>query len=111
MFSSINSISDIVSTQANSTLLFNFDLAILKYSKLHNINSAVIVNNIKQIIYKPYEFDEDSSLLFSKENIYNKEKHYSELAFHYWYWKNKLDINNENWIGFCQRRRFIYLYL
>ena len=31
-------------------------------------------------------------------NIYNKEKHYSELTFHYWYWKNKLDINNENWI-------------
>ena len=30
------------------------------------------------------------------KNIYNKEKHYSELAFHYWYWKNKLDINNEN---------------
>ena len=41
------------------------------------------------------------------KNIYNKEKHYSELAFHYWYWKNKLDINNENWIGFCQRRRFL----
>ena len=39
-------------------------------------------------------------------NIYNKEKHYSELTFHYWYWKNKLDVNNKNWIGFCQRRRF-----
>ena len=39
-------------------------------------------------------------------NIYNKEKHYSELAFHYLYWKNKLDINNKIWIGFCQKRRF-----
>ena len=39
-------------------------------------------------------------------NIYNKEKHYSELTFHYWYWKNKLDVNNKNWIGFCQKRRF-----
>ena len=26
-------------------------------------------------------------------NIYNKEKHYSELTFHYWYWKNLLDLH------------------
>ena len=23
-------------------------------------------------------------------NIQNKEKYYSELTFHYWFWKNKL---------------------
>ena len=43
----------------------------------------------------------------TKINIYNKEEYYSELTFHYWYWKNQL--NNENdtdWIGFCQKRRF-----
>ena len=28
------------------------------------------------------------------ENIYYKEKFYSELTFHYWYWKNILP--NEN---------------
>ena len=39
-------------------------------------------------------------------NIFNKEKYYSELTFQYWYWKNKLDINKNNWIGFCQKRRF-----
>ena len=41
------------------------------------------------------------------DNIFFKEKFYSELTFHYWYWKNQL--NNENdtdWIGFCQKRRF-----
>lgn len=39
------------------------------------------------------------------KNIFHKEKYYSELTFHYWYWKNKFDLNNNNWIGFCQRRR------
>ena len=41
----------------------------------------------------------------SKQNIYSKEKYYSELVFHYWYWKNMMDLTNENWFGFCQRRR------
>ena len=42
----------------------------------------------------------------SGDNIFFKEKNYSELTFHYWYWKNILDLNKENWIGFCQKRRF-----
>tara|TARA_B110000008_G_C16803219_1_gene497603 strand:+ start:29 stop:829 length:801 start_codon:yes stop_codon:yes gene_type:complete len=41
-----------------------------------------------------------------KDNIFFKEKYYSELTFHYWYWKNILDLKNKNWIGFCQKRRF-----
>jgi len=41
-----------------------------------------------------------------KINIFSKEKYYSELTFHYWYWKNLLDLNSENWVGFCQKRRF-----
>ena len=40
------------------------------------------------------------------ENIINKEKFYSELTFHYWFWKNKLVAQDNKWIGFCQRRRF-----
>ena len=43
----------------------------------------------------------------SKDNIFYKEKYYSELTFHYWYWKNLLNFEDENqWIGFCQKRRF-----
>ena len=43
----------------------------------------------------------------SKKNIQNKEKYYSELTFHYWFWKNKLPLLKKNiWIGFCQKRRF-----
>ena len=40
------------------------------------------------------------------DNIFYKEQYYSELTFQYWFWKNKLDINEKKWIGFCQRRRF-----
>ena len=40
-------------------------------------------------------------------NIQKKEKHYSELTFHYWFWKNMLKkFNSKEWIGFCQKRRF-----
>ena len=41
-----------------------------------------------------------------KQNIFDKEKNYSELTFHYWYWKNKLDLKSKKWIGFCQKRRY-----
>ncbi len=42
------------------------------------------------------------------DNIYYKEKYYSELTFHYWYWKNLLDKADKNdWIGFCQKRRYL----
>ena len=39
-------------------------------------------------------------------NIFYKEEYYSELAFHYWYWKNLFKLSNDNWIGFCQKRRY-----
>ena len=40
------------------------------------------------------------------DNIFFKEQKYSELTFHYWFWKNRLNDINEDWIGFCQKRRF-----
>ena len=42
----------------------------------------------------------------TNNNIYHKEKYYSELTFHYWYWKNILNTKENSWIGFCQKRRF-----
>jgi len=51
------------------------------------------------------EFPDFYLLSNSGHNIYYKEENYSELCFHYWYWKNKLNTANKNWIGFCQRRR------
>ena len=63
----------------------------------------------------PYKFAGVSSNNFPKKyllsnslnNINNKEKHYSELTFHYWLWKNHLKNMEKNiWLGFCQKRRF-----
>jgi len=40
-------------------------------------------------------------------NIFDREKYYSELTFHYWYWKNMLPNEKDNqWVGFCQKRRY-----
>ena len=41
------------------------------------------------------------------DNIFYKEQYYSELTFHYWYWKNLLTIeDSQQWVGFCQKRRY-----
>ena len=42
----------------------------------------------------------------NRNNIFSKEKYYSELTFHYWYWKNLLNVESNDWIGFCQKRRY-----
>jgi uncharacterized protein YaiL (DUF2058 family) len=47
----INTIEDISFTQPNSTIIFNFNFKILKYTQQNDINSAVIVNTIKDVIY------------------------------------------------------------
>jgi hypothetical protein len=42
-----------------------------------------------------------------QDNIDYKEKFYSELTFHYWFWKNQIEnLDSNSWIGFCQKRRF-----
>ena len=63
-------------------------------------------NNYK-IAWVGQEKPNDGYILCNhKINIFNKEKFYSELTFHYWYWKNLLNIRDKKWIGFCQKRRF-----
>ena len=42
----------------------------------------------------------------SGNNISKKNKYYGEYSFHYWLWKNYLDQIDQNWIGFCQYRKF-----
>ena len=74
-------------------------------------NKQVSFLEEKNITYKIGWVGKDqpqSSYIYcnKKDNIFLKEKYYSELTFHYWYWKNLLDLNNKNWIGFCQKRRF-----
>ena len=52
-----------------------------------------------------YKFNEKYIKSNLKDNIFFKEQYYSELTFHYWYWKNLLQEEDSEWIGFCQRRR------
>ncbi len=52
------------------------------------------------------KFEKKYILSNTGENIFYKESYYSELTFHYWYWKNKLDLSSNDWVGFCQKRRF-----
>ena len=52
------------------------------------------------------EFSNNYLKCDTKINIYHKEKYYSELTFHYWYWKNILPSEKKKWVGFCQKRRF-----
>ena len=40
------------------------------------------------------------------DNISIKNPFYGEYTFHYWLWKNYLDKIDNNWIGFCQYRKF-----
>jgi hypothetical protein len=39
-------------------------------------------------------------------NISEKNKYYAEYTYHYWIWKNYLNKLDNNWIGFCQYRKF-----
>ncbi len=57
---------------------------------------------VGQDIFPPSYLKSDNN-----DNIFYKEKYYSELTFHYWFWKNKLKlVDQDKWIGFCQKRRF-----
>ncbi len=41
------------------------------------------------------------------ENISTKNPFYGEYSFHYWLWKNKInEIKSNEWIGFCQYRKY-----
>lgn len=47
----ITSISDISSTASNTTILYEFDFEILKYAQENNLDSAIIVKDLKEVIY------------------------------------------------------------
>ena len=47
----ISNIEEIINTKSNSTLLFLYDLELLKYSYENDLSSAVIVTSITEAIY------------------------------------------------------------
>ncbi len=69
------------------------------------------LNFIKSLNYIPVGLGEKkfSSEFMSDrdgDNISKKNKNYGEYTFHYWLWKNHLENIDQNWIGFCQYRKF-----
>ena len=53
------------------------------------------------------KFSKNYTTCLKGKNIQHKERNYSELTFHYWFWKNQLmKFKSDTWIGFCQKRRF-----
>ena len=53
------------------------------------------------------KFNKNYITCLKGKNIQYKERNYSELTFHYWFWKNQLmKCKPDTWIGFCQKRRF-----
>ena len=84
--------------------------------KLKKINFYCVTNK-EYSFFKdlPYNFAGVGKENFSKnfilsntlDNIFFKEQYYSELTFHYWFWKNMIhNFPKDSWIGFCQKRRF-----
>ena len=47
----ISSIENISSTKPHSTVIFDFNIELLKYTQYNDIKSAVVVNSIKEIVY------------------------------------------------------------
>lgn len=50
-FSYVDSIMDIEHTQANSTLIFNYDENLLIFCRKNQLDNAVVVTSIKEAIY------------------------------------------------------------
>ncbi len=69
------------------------------------------LNKIKSLGFSPVGLGNSN---FSNEwlrdntgqNISQKNNFYGEYTFHYWLWKNKINELSEDWIGFCQYRKF-----
>ena len=50
-FTRITNINDIKNTQSNSTVLFDYDISLLTYTQKHDINTAVLIKDVKEAIY------------------------------------------------------------
>tara|TARA_A100001011_G_scaffold376903_1_gene440009 strand:+ start:5882 stop:6712 length:831 start_codon:yes stop_codon:yes gene_type:complete len=69
------------------------------------------LNFIKELNYTPVglgdnNFPKDCISDKQGNNISSKNKNYGEYTFHYWLWKNYLDKIDQNWVGFCQYRKY-----
>ena len=86
----IDSIEEIKSTKANSTLIFSYDENLLKYCFENSLNFAVLVNSIKEAVY--------SNSLGAKYIISSKDlaKEIQKIAENYMYDSKILAIITSN---------------
>lgn len=68
-------------------------------------------NLIKKLNYSPVGLGDQkfTNSFFNDKtglNISNKNPFYGEYTFHYSLWKDQIEINIDEWIGFCQYRKF-----
>lgn len=68
----VKEITDINNTQSNSTLLFDYDLDLIKYCQDNSLNSAIVVNDIKELIYAS-QFDV-KYLICNKDFVISAQK-------------------------------------
>ena len=65
---------------------------------------------IKKLKYTPVGLGKILSIIIGLQingkNISDKNEFYGEYTFHYWIWKNYISELKNNWIGFCQYRKF-----
>ena len=66
---------------------------------------------IKNLNYEPVglgssKFNNEWITDKSGLNISGKNPFYGEYTFHYWLWKNYLNKLENDWVGFCQYRKF-----
>jgi len=69
------------------------------YDKINRLN-YIPVGLGKNIISKNFITD------LNGDNISAKNPFYGEYTFHYWIWKNEIKSLSNEWIGFCQYRKF-----
>ncbi len=69
------------------------------YEKIKNLGYVPVGlgNNIKNKNFQTDKLGESISL---------KNPYYGEYTFHYWLWKNEINNIEDEWIGFCQYRKF-----
>ena len=69
------------------------------------------LDKIRKLNYIPVglgidEFNEQWTRDNTGMNISFKNKFYGENTFHYWLWKNNIKEPENDWVGFCQYRKF-----
>lgn len=86
----ISSIEEIVNTKENSTLLFFYNLELLKYSYENELSSAVIVTSIKDAIYSN---NLNAKYIISENDLATQIQ---KIADNYMYDSKNLVIINSN---------------